>query len=186
MLRYRRVISGPLTSGSELGSVLGMTKALVRFFATGFGAGRLRPGPGTFGTLVGVPIVIGLCQLTELQYMGAALFLVFIAIGISELYEIYFGGHDNKEIVIDEIAGFAITMTWLPLTWQAFTAGFLLFRILDIWKPFPIRLLDRKVQGGLGVVLDDVAAGLIANLILQILYSKTSLLGEKLVYSQLL
>jgi phosphatidylglycerophosphatase A len=83
--------------------------------------------------------------------------------------------------VIDEVIGFLITMTWLPMTWQAYLAGFLLFRVLDIFKPFPIGYLDEKVPGGLGVVADDVAAGMIANIILQVVLVKTAWLGMQIL-----
>ena len=91
------------------------------------------------------------------------------------------GGHDRQEIVIDEVAGFLITMAMIPLTWQTWVAGFLLFRFFDAVKPWPISVLDKKVKGGLGVVVDDVAAGLAANLILQVLITKTDWLGVQIL-----
>ena len=91
---------------------------------------------------------------------------------------------NSKEIVIDEMIGFMIAMTWMPQTWQAYLAGFCLFRFLDILKPPPIRYFDRRVPGGLGVVLDDVVAGLVANIFLQFIYSQTPWLGiQNIVFS---
>jgi phosphatidylglycerophosphatase A len=113
--------------------------------------------------------------------MAAAAILMVFAIVIAQFYEDFNGRHDAKEVVIDEIVGFVITMTWLPLTWQAFLVGFVLFRALDIFKPFPIGLLDQRVKGGIGVVVDDVAAGIIANVVLQVLYTQTDILGVRLV-----
>ncbi len=72
-------------------------------------------------------------------------------------------------------------MIWLPMTWQAILIGFVLFRVLDIGKPLFIGYLDKKVQGGLGVMLDDVAAGVIASLIMQVLYTQTNWLGSQIM-----
>lgn len=95
--------------------------------------------------------------------------LVIGAIFVSDAYEKEQPTHDRPEIVIDEVVGFLITMTWLPFSIKYVALGFVLFRILDIIKPFPISYLNDKVKGGFGVVIDDVAAGLIANVILQFL-----------------
>ncbi len=95
--------------------------------------------------------------------------LVIFAIFISDAYEKDQPTHDRPEIVIDEVVGFLITMTWLPFSLKHLVLGFFLFRVLDIWKPFPISYLNDKVKGGFGVVIDDVAAGLVANVVLQFL-----------------
>jgi len=79
------------------------------------------------------------------------------------------GEHDFGGIVWDEIAGLLITMALVPFSWQALVAGFLLFRLFDIVKPWPIRWADRRVQGGFGIMLDDVLAGVIAGLLLLLL-----------------
>lgn len=149
--------------------------------ATFFGIGKARKAPGTWGTLATIPLVLLLMHFGILTYMVATLLLLPLAIVSAEVYEKQSATHDSKEIVIDEVLGFMITMTWLPMSWQSFVLGFLLFRALDIWKPFPISYLDKKVQGGLGVVIDDVAAGIVANLILQVVYTKTNWLGSQLV-----
>ncbi len=75
--------------------------------------------------------------------------------------------HDSQEVVIDEVVGYLVAFTWLPMNWTSVVTAFVLFRALDIVKPFPISWLDRKVKGGLGTVVDDLAAGLVANIILQ-------------------
>ena len=109
--------------------------------------------------------------------MVATLLAIGFSIWVSHLYEKQTGLHDSKEVVIDEVVGFLVAMTWLPLTWQAFLAAFILFRIFDIWKPLFIGQLDRKVTGGFGVVMDDVAAGLVTNVILQWVFHRTNWLG---------
>jgi len=152
----------------------------LKNLAVFFGVGRLPKGPGTWGTVAALPLVFLLQQAGPFIYMVAVLLLVPLAIWAAEVYEQDIGGHDHPEIVIDEVVGFLIAMTWLPMTWKAYLAGFLLFRVLDIFKPFPIGYLDRKLQGGLGVVADDVAAGIIASLILQTVYTQTFWLGVKL------
>ena len=111
-------------------------------------------------------------------------FIILIAgIYICEAYENKMQKHDSKEIVIDEVVGYLITMTWLPLTWQSAVLGFILFRFFDILKPPPIRQLDQKVKGGVGVMIDDVAAGVIANIIMQLIYAETNWLGVQILSS---
>lgn len=146
-----------------------------------FGIGRFPKGPGTVGTLVTIPIVILLSKLGPLYYMGAVILLLPVGIAACEAYEQVKGGHDHKEIVIDEVLGFLITMVWLPMTWQAILIGFALFRVLDITKPLFIGYLDKKIQGGLGVMIDDVAAGIIASLIMQVIYTQTNWLGSQIL-----
>lgn len=149
--------------------------------ATFFGAGNMPKGPGTWGTLATIPLAILLMRLGPLYHMVFAILLLPISILAAQTYEEVHGGHDHKQIVIDEVLGFLVTMVWLPLTWQSFVAGFVIFRLLDIFKPFPIGLLDKKVPGGVGVVVDDLAAGIIANIILQYVFTHTSWLGTQYI-----
>lgn len=135
--------------------------------------------PGTWGTLWGIPLAWLLMQAGPLPYMVLAIALVLLASVIAELHERYTNAHDPGEIVIDEVVGYVIAFTWLPGTWQAFVGAFVAFRFFDILKPFPIRQIDRKIKGGLGTVLDDVAAGIAANIVLQLIYTQTAWLGEK-------
>lgn len=148
--------------------------------ATVFGVGRIPKAPGTWGSLVTLPLVLGLMLLGPLVYMAVTLAMAIIAIIAAEQYEQQSEKHDSKEIVIDEVAGMLVTMTMLPMTWQSFVIGFVLFRILDIFKPFPIRYFDRKVPGGFGVVIDDLVAGMIANGILQLMLYHTAWLGMQI------
>lgn len=159
-----------------------MQKFLIQL-ATLFGVGRFPKGPGTMGTLATIPVVILLNKLGPLYYMGVVLLLLPVGIAACEAYERAKGGHDHKEIVIDEVLGFLITMVWLPLTWQAILIGFAVFRVLDITKPLFIGYLDKKIQGGLGVMVDDVAAGIIASLIMQIIFTQTNWLGSRVMVS---
>ena len=157
-----------------------MQKLMIRL-ATFFGVGKLPKAPGTWGTLAALPLVFVMAQLGPIYYMIGTFLLLMVAIFSAEIYEKHSQSHDAKEVVIDEVLGILITMTWLPITWQSFVFGFILFRVLDIWKPFPIGFLDKRIQGGLGVVIDDVAAGIIANILLQLIYAKTAWLGVQSV-----
>ena len=141
--------------------------------------GRIRPAPGTWGTLWGIPLGLLLIRLGPLGYMVATGVLIMVAIVAAQLHEAVHAGdvdssgaprdmHDSQEVVIDEVAGYLVAFTWLPLNWTAVLAAFVLFRALDIFKPFPISWLDRNVKGGLGTVVDDLAAGLVANIVLQV------------------
>lgn len=150
---------------------------LIEFFATVGFVGLIPKAPGTFGTIVAIPIAYALALLGPNLYLLATLLLIVFSIWISEMHERALGTHDSKQIVIDEVVGYLVAFAWLPMTWQSFVGAFVVFRFFDILKPYPISVLDRKVKGGLGVVVDDLAAGLIANIILQLVASKTAWLG---------
>jgi phosphatidylglycerophosphatase A len=155
-------------------------KRLSEILATWFYLGHLRPGPGTWGTLGAIPLILLLRLLGPISYLVGVMLLTIAAMLVAQAYEYFFSGHDRSEVVIDEVAGFAIAMTWLPATWQAWAAGFILFRVFDIFKPPPIGWLDRQIKGGIGVVADDVAAGVVVNVILQIVFVQTTWLGYQL------
>jgi len=142
--------------------------------------------PGTVGTLGAIPLVFLFNQAGVYGYMGLTLALTFWAIRVADQYEQMVQDHDTKEVVIDEVVGFLITMFWLPLTWQAFLVAFVVFRILDIFKPYPINVLDRRAQGGFGTVIDDLVAGVIANVALQFVYTQTDWLGVQYVFSNVI
>jgi phosphatidylglycerophosphatase A len=141
------------------------------FFATGFGVGYSPIAPGTLGTLVAIPIYFFLSTITWPIYEITLIGFFFLSVWISENAEIFFRKKDDQRIVIDEIVGFLITMLWVPKTTRLIVLGFFLFRFFDILKPVPIRRLERWFKGGWGVVLDDVMAGVYANIILQIISS---------------
>lgn len=157
----------------------------MRYFllslATLFGVGHISKAPGTVATAATIPLVIALSYGGHLVHMLVCILLLPLGILACEVYEQEHKGHDQKEIVIDEVLGFLITMVWLPLTWRSILIGFVIFRLLDITKPLLIGYLDKKIQGGLGVMADDVAAGIVASLIMQTLYTQTNWLGVKAV-----
>lgn len=142
----------------------------VHFLAFGCGAGAAPVAPGTFGTLVAVPLY-WLLQGMHLPTYLALLTLLFAAgVWLCEVTARDLGVHDHPGIVWDEVVGYLLTMTAAPPGWAWIVVGFLLFRLFDIWKPWPIRYCDRQLGGGLGIMLDDVLAGLYAWLVLQMLY----------------
>lgn len=155
---------------------------IAEIISTWFWVGKIRWAPGTWGTLATVPFVYALSLAGPMAYMGVTFVFIFVGIFAADIYEKSLGEHDCSEIVIDEVVGLMIAMTWLPMTWQSMVIGFLIFRFFDILKPFPINWLDRKIGGGLGVMIDDIAAGVITNIILQVLYTRTNWLGVQLIY----
>ena len=142
---------------------------LILFFATGFGVGFSPIVPGSMGTLVAIPIYYFLSSTLFSPFYELTLFaFFFFSIWTAGQAERYWGNKDDRRIVIDEIMGFLVTMLWIPKSPLSIVTGFILFRIFDILKPFPIRRLER-VKSGFGVVLDDVLAGVYANIVLQLL-----------------
>ena len=135
---------------------------IVLALSSALGLGYLPKAPGTWGTLLAIPIWWALRSLSTLHFAVVALAFCFVSVVISELAERIYGKHDVQKIVIDEVAGLLVTAIGVPCRWQQVLAAFLLFRLFDMTKPGPIRTLDQRVSGGLGVVLDDVAAGLLA------------------------
>ena len=142
----------------------------ILFLATGFNIGKIPFAPGTFGSLIGLPLGFGLAGLKLTQAMACAVLFICFAIWISHIAAQILKKKDPGCIVIDEIAGMIVTLIGLPFNLSTAVVGFIFFRILDISKPFPIRFLDNRVSGGLGIVADDIAAGIIANLLLRIIF----------------
>ncbi|MGD9221587.1 MAG: phosphatidylglycerophosphatase A [Desulfobacterales bacterium] len=141
---------------------------VVLFLATGFFIGHMPFAPGTFGTLIGLPICFLLSRFhAGLVVLWVALFIGF-AIGVASAAEKIFKKKDAAQIVIDEIAGVLVVFIGLPFNFYTAVCGFIIFRVFDIFKPFPIRWLDRNVSGGSGIVLDDVVAGIYSHLILRL------------------
>ncbi|WAK03017.1 phosphatidylglycerophosphatase A family protein [Methylobacter sp. YRD-M1] len=134
----------------------------ILFLAFGFGSGLARKAPGTLGTLAAVPVYWLFAQADIVIYSLLTLVVVIAGISICGRAAEKLGEHDFGGIVWDEVAGYLITMWLVPLTWQTLVAGFVLFRLFDILKPWPISWADRHIGGGLGIMLDDVLAGVFA------------------------
>lgn len=143
------------------------TDRLVRALATFFGTGHFPFAPATFASLVLTVVLFLLPAPTLTTGLVAAVAVTALAIPISTRAERFYG-KDGSPIVIDEVAGMLITLLAMPRLWWVYGAGFLLFRVFDIWKPFPAGRAQR-LKGGWGVVLDDVWAGLYAQLALRLL-----------------
>ena len=140
----------------------------IHGLAFGLGSGLAPFAPGTFGTLVAIPFYLLLQPLSLSVYLGVLLLLIVVSIYICGESARQLKTHDHSGIVLDEICGYLVTMIWVPDSWLWLVLGFLLFRLFDIWKPWPIGLVDRKVQGGLGIVIDDVLAGVFSAICLQL------------------
>ena len=144
---------------------------VVLFLATGFFIGRMPFAPGTFGTFIGLPI----CYLLSRFQIGLSVIIVVLFIGLgvalASAAEKILNQKDASQIVIDEIAGLLVTFVGHPFNLQTAVLGFILFRVFDILKPIPIRWLEKKVGGGSGIVVDDVVAGIFANLSLRLIIS---------------
>jgi phosphatidylglycerophosphatase A len=141
--------------------------------ATFFGAGRLKPGPGTWGSLA----TVILWAVTSIRIpsasrpwatMIAAAVVTLIGIPAATIVARASGLKDPQFVVIDEVAGQLLALVAVPLAWKTFLAGFILFRVFDVWKPFPVRQLERLPEGT-GIVVDDLGAGLYALAIMHLL-----------------
>ena len=140
----------------------------VIFLATGCYIGNISFAPGTFGSVLGLLLCFFLSKIDFSIAVLLTLIFILSAIWIAGEAEKILGEEDPGCIVIDEIAGIILTLSGLPFNITSMTAGFLIFRALDIWKPYPIRLLENKFSGGIGIVLDDVVAGILSNVILRV------------------
>jgi phosphatidylglycerophosphatase A len=147
----------------------GFLKNPIHLLALGFGTGYVPKMPGTVGTLVGILFYLPMVYLPWPVYIGVTIALFLLGIWLCEVTANHLGVHDHGGIVWDEIVGFLITMTLVPPEWRFVLLGFVLFRLFDIWKPWPIRWFDMGVSGGLGIMVDDLVAGLYALLVLQLI-----------------
>jgi len=130
----------------------------VHLLAYGFGAGLAPKAPGTMGTLVAIPLYIFLSSLSPWLYATATLAAFIAGVFICGYTARRLGLEDPKSVVWDEVVGFLIAMAFVPLSIVWIATGFVLFRLLDILKPWPIRWLDRHVKGGFGIMFDDAVA----------------------------
>lgn len=137
-------------------------RRLALLLASNFGLGYAPVASGTFGTLAGLPAFWLLHRLAPLEYLLALGLLTAVAVWAAGEAGRHYGVADDGRIVIDELAGYLVTVAFLPWSWTTAWLGFAWFRLFDIVKPPPARWLDRHCKSGFGVVFDDVAAGVYA------------------------
>ncbi|MCG8421098.1 MAG: phosphatidylglycerophosphatase A [Proteobacteria bacterium] len=140
---------------------------IARFFATAGGVGYSPIGPGTCGTAVAVPLAWITSGFPLWLFAAMSLAIIVVGIWAASAADAHWGSHDSGRIVIDEVAGYLVTVSAVDRSdWVLLVLGFVLFRVFDIVKPPPVRWLDRNIPGGTGVVIDDVAAGVLAGAVL--------------------
>lgn len=140
----------------------------IHFMSLGLGSGLSPKAPGTAGTVMAVVIYVLLLQnLSTALYMAIVVASIGLGVYLCGRTAAALGVHDHPAIVWDEFAGFWLTAFLLPAGWQWLLAAFVLFRLFDIIKPWPIGLLDKHMKGGFGIMVDDIVAGLFAFVILQ-------------------
>jgi len=142
-------------------------RELILFIAQGAYAGKFPIAPGTAGTFVGVLIQYGIRNASPLSYISITFLFCLVGTWAAGRAEIILGRKDSPSIVIDEIAGFLVAMFMVPAGWGYLAAGFVLFRLFDITKPWPLDSLQ-AVNGGLGIMIDDIGAGIYTNIVLQL------------------
>lgn len=134
----------------------------VCLLAFGFGSGLAPKAPGTFGTLAALPLWLAAAFLPLPAYLAVTALMFLVGVWLCGRCEEILGVQDHSGIVWDEFVGLFIALAAAPVSWGAVAAGFLLFRLFDVLKPWPIAWLDRRVHGGLGIMLDDAVAGVFA------------------------
>ncbi len=134
----------------------------VQMLAFGFGSGLAKKAPGTVGTLTALPMYYLLMQFSAETYLIVLVLVAVSGVWICGKAAEQIGVHDHGGIVWDEMAGYLLTMYWATFSWQNMLLGFVLFRLFDILKPWPIGWLDQHVDGGFGIMVDDILAGLMA------------------------
>ena len=140
----------------------------LHLLACGLGSGAAPVAPGTAGTLAALPLYLLAAPLPPSYYLLLCVVLFLIGIPLCGRVSRDLGVHDHGGIVWDEWVGLLVTLWLAPAGWAWLVAGFLLFRLFDILKPWPIGWLDRRVSGGLGIMLDDLIAGLYGFVVIQI------------------
>ena len=140
----------------------------AQFLAFGFGSGLAPKAPGTFGTLAAVPLYLLIADWPLLQYTVFIVLASALGIWVCDVASRQLRVHDHPGIVWDEFVGYWITMWAVPSGWPWVVAGFVVFRVFDIIKPWPVSVLDKEVGGGLGIMVDDMLAGALACLTLHL------------------
>lgn len=141
----------------------------LHFIAFGFGSGAIPVAPGTFGTLLAIPFYLAIQNVSHNIYLALVIIIMLASMWLCNKVSKEIKVHDHQGMCLDEFVGYLVTMYAAPhgLVW--IILGFLLFRLFDIWKPQPIRYVDQKIKGGVGMILDDVVAGIYASIVLHII-----------------
>ena len=145
----------------------GISDRIIIFFATWFWTGFIPFGAGTWGSLAALPFAAGAYSLGVFFSCLSLLIIVILSIPVAGKASRIMKHKDPSFVVIDEAAGIFMTFFWVPVSWTSIIIGFVLFRLFDIVKPWPAGLIDKKLEGGAGIVLDDVVAGVYANVFLR-------------------
>ena len=143
-------------------------KRLAFLLGTVFGAGLLPKAPGTFGALAAMPFLIPLAWVSLPIYLAITVVVFAIGTWAAHMIQVEHPDDDPQIVVIDEFVGILVTFIAVPINAWTMVFGLVLFRVFDIWKPFPVGWLDKHVKGGWGIMLDDVAAGALALIVLQV------------------
>jgi phosphatidylglycerophosphatase A len=146
----------------------------VHLLALGFGSGLVPVAPGTFGSLVGLVLALLVLQAGWWPALFAAVLASVAGIWICGESARRLGVHDHPSIVWDEVAGMMLVMLAAPTTWWGAVIAFALFRLFDVWKPWPIREVDHGMRGGAGIMLDDILAALWAVVVLLLIRTYTT------------
>ncbi len=143
---------------------------MILFFATGFFSGRLRFAPGSFGTIAAVPFVFVFEFMPMPFHVVYSVGFILAALFLADRAALILGEKDPACIVVDEMAGYIVALSLVPVQASTLAAGFFIFRFFDIAKPGPVRYFERNFSGGAGIVLDDVMAGVFTAFVLKIIY----------------
>ncbi|EFK95808.1 Phosphatidylglycerophosphatase A [sediment metagenome] len=162
-----KYLRAPTQNFFELFKKAGVLDKLALILSSFFGVGRIPIVPGTCATLAGILLAIAFAHLEPMAGTVALFLFILLSIWASDKTAKALKNHDPAEVVIDEVAGLLLTLYLLPATGFNLCLSFVLFRVFDILKPYPIRRLE-KVRGGAGIVLDDLLAGIYANLCIRI------------------
>ncbi len=161
--KRRRFSPDRFSEGWSMGTLF------IKAAATGLGTGLSPFAPGTVGTIPGVLLYLLIVPFPRPLYFLTILVFICLAVYIAHQAEKIFQEKDSSKIVIDEMAGFLVVMSFVPPSPVNVVAGFVLFRFFDILKPFPVGLIDKRIHGGYGIVGDDVMAGVYGAVILYLL-----------------
>lgn len=143
----------------------------AHFLGFGFGSGLIPFMPGTMGSLAAIPLVLAMAYLPLIAYIACTVAAALFGIWICDKVSFDLGVHDHGSIVWDEIVGMMIVFIAIPISWHSILLGFLLFRVFDIFKPWPISFVDKNIHGGWGIMLDDLIAGVLALACLHAIYA---------------